>query len=485
MSVKNYQSKDVEKKWYKLWEDGNYFKPREGKESYCIVMPPPNVTGKLHAGHALNITIQDALIRYKRMCGFETLYLPGMDHAGIATQGVVEKLVYEKEKKTRDDFSREDFLKKIWNWKEEYGGLILQQERAMGASCDWDYFLFTMDQKANNAVKKAFVSLYDEGLIYQSDYIVNWDTKLQSAISDAEVEYKEVQGNFYHLNYKVKDSNEVLEIATTRPETLLGDTAVCVHPEDDRFNHLIGKIAIVPLCAREIPIIGDSYVDMEKGTGCLKVTPGHDFNDFEIGRRHSLEIINILNKDGTLNEYGLNWKNLSVKDARKEIIKELKNLKVLIKTKNHIHQVGHGDRSKSVIEPIVSKQWFLNVEAMSARSVDEIESERTLFWPKQWENTFFSWMRNPRNWCISRQLWWGHRIPVFLCKDCNHQFASEVQEEKCRKCSSKNIKQDEDVLDTWFSSALWPMTTLGWPDEKLMKEKSLMFFSNILFSNRV
>ena len=474
-----YNSKNVEDKWYKQWEEGKYFKPRPASShrgAWCIIMPPPNVTGRLHAGHALDITIQDILTRFKRMKGFETLFLPGMDHAGIATQNVVEKLVYKQEKKRRNQFQREEFIQKIWKWKEEYGDIIAGQQRSMGASPDWDYSLFTMDPEANEAVKKAFVTLYNEGLIYQSDYIVNWDPHLQSAISDIEVEYKEIKGAFYHLRYLVEGSDQYVEIATTRPETLLGDTAVSVHPEDPRFQHLIGKTAIVPLCNRKVPIIADSYVDMEKGTGCLKVTPGHDFNDFDIGVRHKLPIINILNNDGTLNHNGLEFKGLNANEARKEIVVSLQEKGFLLKTVPHVHQVGHGDRSGAIIEPLVSKQWFLNVQDMAQEAVQKIESGTTKFFPKSWENTYFSWLRTPKNWCLSRQLWWGHRIPVFQCTQCHHQWASVERPDHCPSCQSSQIEQDPDVLDTWFSSALWPFSTLGWPDQERMKEKKFDTF---------
>ncbi len=472
-----YLPSQTESKWYSHWELNGYFKPREGKtnKSYCIIMPPPNVTGQLHMGHALDVTTQDALIRFKRMKGFKTLYLPGMDHAGIATQAVVEKML-DGQGLSRHDLGREKFLEKTWDWKEKYGGVILNQQRKLGASPDWDYSIFTMDKESNDAVKKVFIDLYNEGLIYQSDYIVNWDPVLESAISDAEVEYKEVNGNFYHLLYPVVGSSEKLEIATTRPETMLGDTAVCVHPEDERFKHLIGKKAIVPICNREVPIIADEHVDMELGTGCLKVTPGHDFNDFEIGQRHDLKIINILNKNGTLNDYGLEWKGLTCLEARPELIKRLEENSILFKTVDHVHQVGHGDRSKAIIEPMVSKQWFLNIMDMAAESVKAVENDNTTFWPKQWENTYFSWLRNPRNWCISRQLWWGHQIPIYYCLDCKSQWADADTPSECSNCNSKNIYQDPDVLDTWFSSGLWPLSTLGWPDEQRMKEKGFNDF---------
>lgn len=468
-----YTSKDVEAEWYEIWEKGGYFKPKPGKqkEAYSIVMPPPNVTGMLHAGHALDVTTQDALIRYKRMKGFETLWIPGMDHAGIATQSVVEKMLAEKEGKSRQDLGRENFLEKVWDWKEKFGGIIANQQRCMGASPDWDYSLFTMDADANEAVNTFFVNLYNEGLIYQSDYIINWDPVLQSAISDAEVDHQEVTGAFYHLHYKISGSDEILEIATTRPETLLGDTAVSVHPEDERFKHLIGQKAIVPICNREVPIIGDEHVDMELGTGCLKVTPGHDFNDFDIGRRHELEIINILNKDGSLNHHAGKYEGQSCLDARPKIVEELKDLGQFVKTVDHVHQVGHGDRSGAIIEPMVSKQWFLNVQSMAKDAVDAIKKEDTKFYPKSWENTYFSWLNEPKNWCVSRQLWWGHRIPVFTCNDCQHEWAAAATPTTCSKCNSSSIEQDPDVLDTWFSSGLWPMTTLGWPNAERMQEK--------------
>jgi len=475
---KTYEPTIAEKKWYDTWEKGGYFKPRKGKknEGYCIIMPPPNVTGRLHAGHALDITTQDALIRYKRMKGYETLFLPGMDHAGIATQNVVEKMIMETEKKTRHDYGREAFIKKTWQWKEEYGGIIASQQRVMGASPDWDYSMFTMDPEANEAVRKVFVNLYNEGLIYQSDYIINWDPVLQSAISDAEVDHKEVNDAFYHILYKIKDSDETLEIATTRPETLLADTAVCVHPDDERFQKYIGKTAIVPFCNREVPIIADDYVSIDKGTGCLKVTPGHDFNDFEIGRRHNLPIINMLNKDGSLNEIGLEFKGMMPPKARKLIVEKLEEIGQLKEVKKHTHQVGHGERSGAIIEPLVSKQWFVNVKEMSRVAVEAVEKDDTVFYPKQWENTYFSWLREPKDWCVSRQLWWGHQIPVFYCNKCNHQWASEEDPTICAKCSDKDIKQDPDVLDTWFSSALWPFSTLGWPNPERMKQKKFDTF---------
>jgi valyl-tRNA synthetase len=479
---KTFDPKASEDKWYAKWLEHKCFKPRAGKqnETFTVLMPPPNVTGKLHMGHALDATTQDTLIRYKRMKGFETLWIPGTDHAGISTQAVVEKLIWKQEKKNRHDLGRDEFLRRIWEWKEQYGKEIVNQQQKMGISCDWDYSTFTLDEIPNKAVKKFFVMLFNEGLIYQSDYIVNWDPVLQSAISDAEVEHKEVRGFFYHLKYKVKEDPTVeLIIATTRPETIFGDTAVAVNPNDERFKHLIGKTAIVPICNREVLIIGDEHVDMEKGTGCLKVTPGHDFNDFEIGKRNDLPIINILNKDGTFNTNAPEIEGLNVKDARAEVERILTELDVLIEKKDHVNQVGFGQRSDEIIEPMISKQWFLNTTAMAEDSVRAVEEGEMTFYPKGWENTYFAWLKNPKDWCISRQLWWGHQIPVYYCKNCDAKWASEVDPHECIECKSTEIHQDPDVLDTWFSSGLWPLSTLGWPDEKAMEEKGFdKFYPN-------
>ena len=482
---KTYDPSGVEDKWYKVWEEKGCFKPvarDKTKAPYVILMPPPNVTGKLHMGHALDHTVQDILIRFKRMQGHETLWIPGQDHAGIATQAKVEQKIFAEQGKSKHDLGRDKFLEEVWAWKEEYGGHILNQFKKLGDSCDWDYFTFTMDDGPSAAVKRFFVDLFNEGLIYQSDYIINWDPVLQSAISDAEVEHKEAQGKFYHIHYRVKDSNQVLEIATTRPETLFGDTAVAVNPNDDRFEHLIGKSAIIPLCGREVPIIADPHVDMEVGTGCLKVTPGHDFNDYEIGKRSELPIINILNKDGTLNDNAPQVEGLSAKEARKKTVQLLEEANQLVKVEDHTHQVGHSQRSGAVVEPMVSKQWFINTEEMAKRSVSDVETEAMKFVPKGWENTYFSYQKNPRPWCISRQLWWGHQIPVFTCNSCDHQFASEEETPACSKCNHAEVTQDPDVLDTWFSSGLFPLSTLGWPNPEKMKEKGFDRFypSNVL-----
>lgn len=478
---KTYDPSGIEDKWYKTWEEKKSFKPvkNESKGSFTLLMPPPNVTGRLHMGHALDHTVQDVLARFKRMQGFETLWIPGQDHAGIATQAKVEEKIFKEEGKTKNDLGREKFLEKIWEWKEEYGGHIIEQIKKLGDSCDWDYFTFTMDDGPKKAVTKFFIDLYNEGLIYQDNYIINWDPKLQSAISDAEVDHKEVQGNFYHIHYKVKDSNALLEIATTRPETLFGDTAVAVNPNDDRFEHLIGKKAIVPICNREVTIVADTHVDMEKGTGCLKVTPGHDFNDYEIGKRCNLEIINILNKDGTFNENAKEIQGLTPKEARKKTLELLEEAKQLVKVEAHTQQVGHSQRSGEVVEPMVSKQWFINTEKMAEISVQEVENEKMKFFPKGWENTYYSYQKNPRPWCISRQLWWGHEIPVYECNSCNKAQASESMPEKCSECGHTELTQDPDVLDTWFSSGLFPLSTLGWPDKEAMAEKGFdRFYPN-------
>lgn len=479
---KTFEPQAAQDKWYEEWLNKQTFKPKAGKQNktFTILMPPPNVTGKLHMGHALDATTQDALVRFKRMKGFETLWIPGTDHAGISTQAVVEKLIWKQEKKNRHDLGREEFMKRIWAWKEEYKDEIVNQQKKMGISCDWDYSTFTLDEIPNKAVKKFFVDLYNEGLIYQSDYIVNWDPVLQSAISDAEVEHKDVKGFFYYLKYRVKeDPKRELIIATTRPETIFADTAVAVNPEDERFKDLIGMTAIVPICNREVPIIGDEHVDIEKGTGCLKVTPGHDFNDFEIGKRNNLPIINILNKDGTFNTDAPEIEGLNAKDARAEVERILTELDLLVEKKDHVHPVGHGQRSDEIIEPMVSKQWFLNTTSMSETAVKAVEEGEMTFFPKGWENTYFAWLRNPKDWCISRQLWWGHQIPVYYCRSCNTQWAAEEDPSECVECRDKDIYQDPDVLDTWFSSGLWPLSTLGWPDEEAMKEKGFdKFYPN-------
>jgi valyl-tRNA synthetase len=467
-----------EKKWYKHWQDQHSFKvsKKANKENYTIVMPPPNVTGKLHMGHALDNTCQDILIRHKRMQGYKALWIPGADHAGIATQSVVEKKIYKERKQTRKDLGREKFLDEVWAFKNEYGSEIINQLKTLGVSCDWDYYTFTLDAIPNAAVNKVFTALFNEGLIFQAEKIINWDTALQSAISDAEVEFKEVKGKFYHISYKVKGSEQELIVATTRPETLFGDSAVCVHPEDERYAGLIGKTCLLPISNREIPIIADEYVDRTTGTGCLKVTPAHDFNDFELGKKHDLEFINLLSVDGIFNARAPEIEGLNVVDGRKKTVELLAELDALKEVKDHTHQVGHGERSGSVIEPRVSKQWFLRTEELAARAVAAVKNGEMTFYPQTWENTYFAWLENPKDWCISRQLWWGHRIPVYTCDHCHHQFAAELAPKNCPVCKHHTLSQDQDVLDTWFSSALWPMSTLGWPNAQAMKEKQFEHF---------
>jgi valyl-tRNA synthetase len=473
---KVYDPHPIEKKWSQKWSEIKPKVPAKKSKSYSLVMPPPNVTGKLHMGHALDNTCQDILIRYHRMQGLDTLWIPGCDHAGIATQSVVEKKIQAEQKLSRHDLGRDKFLEQVWKWKEEYGDNIVSQLKTLGVSCNWDYFMFTLDSHANKAVRRAFVELYRAGLIYRAERIIHWDPQLQSAISDAEVEYKEVKGKFYHIKYQVEDSEEYLVVATTRPETLFGDTAVAVHPLDERFSHLIGKRVKLPLTNRYIPIIFDEHVDRELGTGCLKVTPGHDFNDFEIGKRHQLPIITILNKNGKFNQHADLIEGLNPQQARPKIITALQELGVLLEIKDHLMLVGHGERSGGVVEPMVSLQWFLNVNDMAAKAVKAVETKKSRFIPETWENTYYSWLKNPKDWCLSRQLWWGHRIPVFYCESCKYEWSSEIDPTACPQCKSVHTKQDEDVLDTWFSSALWPITTLGWPDPKLMETKNFKHY---------
>jgi valyl-tRNA synthetase len=470
---KTYNPQGLEEKWYQIWLDNKSFKakPNKNKKPFSIIMPPPNVTGRLHMGHALDNTCQDILVRFYRMKGHDTLWIPGTDHAGIATQSVVEKQLYKDQKKSRHDLGREEFMKLIWAWKKKNENEIKDQLKKIGVSCDWDYDTFTMDEIPNKAVKKFFVTLYNQGLIYQANYIVNWDPVLQSAISDAEVEHKEVKGFFYHVLYRIENSDETIEIATTRPETIFADTAVAVHPDDERYQHLIGKKVMIPMCDRSVTIIADDYVDQDKGTGCLKVTPGHDFNDFEIGKRHQLPILNILSTDGRFNNLAPDIEGMKVKEARLKVEQILTEIGALKDKKEHIHQVAHGERSDSIVEPRVSKQWFVNVSKMAETAVKAVENNEMTFFPKGWENTYYSWLKEPKDWCISRQLWWGHQIPVYNCDSCHHQWASEESPLHCPECRHEKISQDPDVLDTWFSSGLWPLSTLGWPDEKAMKEK--------------
>jgi len=458
--VREYNPKEYEKSTYEIWEKEGFFEVDYSKDkNFCIVMPPPNVTGSLHIGHALTFTLQDIMVRYKRMDGYATLWQPGTDHAGIATQNVVEKQLLA-EGKTKEELGREEFLKRVWEWKEYSGGTITTQLRRLGASPAWSRERFTMDEGLQRAVRVAFKKLYDEGYIVKGNYMVNWCPK-DGALSDIEVEYETHEGELVYIKYPLVDSDEYIVVATTRPETYFGDTAVMVNPNDERYKHLIGKKVKLPLVNREIPIIADEYVDMEFGTGAVKVTPAHDPNDYEVGLRHNLELIKVFDEKGILNEYAGEFKGLDRLEARPKIVEKLESEGFIEKREKHIHQVGHCYRCKSVIEPYVSTQWFLKKE-VAKDAIEAVNRGETKFHPPQWKNNYDAWMRELRDWCISRQLWWGHQIPVYYCDDCGHEWVSVDEPSECPKCKSKNFHQDPDVLDTWFSSALWPFSTLGW-----------------------
>jgi valyl-tRNA synthetase len=461
----SYEPKEVEKKWYSTWEKENLFHAQEndGKEPYSIVIPPPNVTGILHIGHALNNTLQDILVRWQRMSGKSALWMPGTDHAGIATQNVVERLL-ASEGKTKHDLGREAFVKKVWEWKEHSGGQIVAQLKRLGASCDWKRERFTLDEGLSRAVRKVFVTLYSEGLIYQGERIINWCPRCETALSDIETEYQDIKGHLYYIKYPMADSDESITVATTRPETMLGDTGVAVNPDDERYRHLVGKNVILPLMNRKIPVFADSFVAKEFGTGLVKVTPAHDPNDFEMGKRHNLEMINILDTKGNINGNGGAYNGLSRFDARKKVLEDLDRLGLLVKVEDHYHSVGHCYRCNTIIEPYLSKQWFVKIKPLAEAAIKAVEEKKITFVPQNWEKTYYEWMYNIRDWCISRQLWWGHRIPAFYCKSCGHITVTMDDPRECEKCKSKDIRQDEDVLDTWFSSALWPFSTMGWPD---------------------
>lgn len=462
---KVYNPKNFEEKIYKFWVNNKYFNAKidKLKKPYTIVMPPPNITGHLHMGHALDNTLQDILIRWRRMQGYCALWLPGTDHASIATESkIVENM--KKENLTKEDLGREKFLERAWKWKEKYGGTIISQLKKLGCSCDWDRERFTLDEGCSFSVKKVFVSLYNKNLIYRSEKIINWCPNCITSISDAEVEHEQKDGFFWHINYPLADNSGFLEIATTRPETLLGDTAVAVNPNDLRYKHLIGKNLILPLVNKEIPIIADNYVDMEFGTGCVKITPAHDPNDFEVGIRHDLPIINIMNDNATINQNGGKYQGLDRFEARKQIINDLKEINLLVNTKEHSHNVGCCYRCSRIIEPKISLQWFVKMKELAEPAIQAVKSDKIEFIPKRFDKIYFHWMENIKDWCISRQLWWGHRIPAYYCKDCDNTIVSENSPDLCSKCGSKNIYQDSDSLDTWFSSALWPFSTLGWPN---------------------
>lgn len=463
---KTYDPKDFEERIYKYWNDNGYFKVKvnKNKKPYTIMMPPPNVTGNLHMGHALNSTIQDILIRWKRMEGYEALWLPGTDHASISTEAkVVEKL--KKKGKSKEKLGREKFLEEAWAWTKKYGGNINNQLRKLGISCDWSKERFTLDEGLSNAVEEVFIRLYEKGLIYRGDRIINWCPNCKTAISDAEVEHEDIKGHLWYIKYPLKDSDEYITIATTRPETMLGDLAIAVNPEDDRYRNLVGKYAILPLVNREIPIVADEYVDMEFGTGAVKITPSHDPNDFEVGARHNLGQMKIMNDDGTINENGGKYARLERYEARKIIVKDLELEGYLLKTEDHLHSVGHCERCKTVVEPIISKQWFVKMEPLAKPALEAYNEGKLNFVPDRFGKIYTHWLENIRDWCISRQLWWGHRLPVYYCKDCGEIIVSREKMEKCTKCDSKNVYQDPDTLDTWFSSALWPFSTLGWPED--------------------
>lgn len=470
---KTYEPKQVEDRIYQTWMENGYFHAEvdEKKEPFTIVIPPPNVTGQLHMGHALDETFQDIIIRAKRMQGYNALWIPGTDHAGIATQIKVEEALRNEEGKSRYDLGREAFLERVWDWKAKFGSRITNQIKKLGCSCDWDRERFTMDEGCSKAVREVFVNLYNKGLIYQGNRIINWCPSCATALSDVEVEYSEQAGHFWHIKYPVKDSDEFVQIATTRPETLLGDTAVAVNPEDERYTHLVGKTLILPLVNREIPVIADEYVDKEFGTGCVKITPAHDPNDFEVGKRHDLEQIKIMNDDATIKFPGSKYDGMERYAARKEIVKDLEEAGLLVKTEEHSHNVGHCHRCSTTVEPMTSEQWFVKMEPLAKEAIKAVQNGETQFVPERFTKTYMNWMENVHDWCISRQLWWGHRIPAFYCQDCGETTVSKEDIHTCPKCGG-TVKQEEDVLDTWFSSALWPFSTLGWPE----KTKDLEYF---------
>ena len=463
--AKAYEPHEVEERIYEFWMNGKYFHAEvdSKKKPYTIVIPPPNITGQLHMGHALDETLQDILIRFRRMQGYSALWLPGTDHASIATEAKIVEAM-KQEGVTKEDIGRDGFMKRAWEWKEKYGGTIISQLKKLGSSCDWDRERFTLDEGCSKAVKEVFVKLYNEGLIYRGERMINWCPNCKTSISDAEVDFAEKDGNFWHIRYPLADGSGYLNLATTRPETMLGDTAVAVHPEDERYQHLIGKMLILPLVGREIPIVADTYVEQDFGTGVVKITPAHDPNDFEVGLRHNLPVINIMDESGIINENGGEYQGMDRLDARKKIVKALEEQGYLIKVEPIKHNVGTCYRCKTVVEPRVSKQWFVKMEPLAKPAVKAVEDGEVKFVPERFDKIYFNWMNNIKDWCISRQLWWGHRIPAWYCDDCNEITVSRETPHACCKCGSTHIHQDEDTLDTWFSSALWPFSTLGWPD---------------------
>lgn len=462
---KGYEPEEVEKRWYTYWESEHLFgaKEKSDKKPYSIVIPPPNVTGVLHMGHAHNNTLQDILCRYKRMQGYNVLWMPGTDHAGIATQNVVEKKLAQ-EGIDRHRLGRAQFIERVWEWRKEYGGAIITQLKRLGASCDWDRERFTMDEGLSRAVRKVFVQLYNEGLIYQGNYIINWCPRCRTALADLEVEHEDHNGHLYHIRYPFENGKGSVVVATTRPETMLGDTAVAVNPNDKRYKNLDGTKVVLPLMNRTIPLIFDEYVAMDFGTGALKITPAHDINDFEIGKRHSLEIIKVIGEDGNMNENAGKFAGMDRFKCRDAVIKQLKDEGLLVKIEPYQHSVGHCYRCRTTVEPHLSKQWFVRVKPLAKKAIEAVKSGKTRIIPDIWDKTYFDWMENIKDWCISRQIWWGHQIPVWTCESCNEVIVSTEDPTACPKCKGENLVQDTDVLDTWFSSALWPFSTMGWPD---------------------
>ena len=463
---KTYNPKEFEDRLYKEWEESGCFKAvrDDNKIPFTVMMPPPNITGQLHMGHAMDETMQDAVVRFKRMQGYCTLWLPGTDHASIATEvKIVEQL--KKEGLSKEALGREDFLKRAWAWKDKYSGRIVEQLKKMGSSCDWSRLTFTMDEKCSKAVNEVFVNLYNKGLIYRGSRIINWCPDCKTTLSDVEVEYAEEDGFFWHIKYFVEGEDTFLEVATTRPETMFGDTAVAVNPQDKRYNRLIGKNVILPVVGKAIPVVGDEHADMEFGTGVVKITPAHDPNDFEVGLRHNLPVVRVMNDDGTMNAQAGKYEGLDRYECRKRLVEELKAGGYLVNIEPHKHNVGHCYRCRATVEPLVSKQWFVKMEKLARPAIDAVTYKKITFVPERFAKIYYNWMENVKDWCISRQLWWGHRIPVWYCADCGKEIVSKTGVSECPYCGSKNISQDEDVLDTWFSSALWPFSTLGYPDD--------------------
>ncbi len=476
---KTYNPSEIEDRLYQKWLDNKYFHAEvdHSKKPFTIVIPPPNITGKLHMGHALDETMQDILIRFKKMQGYNTLWQPGTDHASIATEvKIIEAL--KEEGIEKEELGREKFLERAWKWKEEYGGTIVSQLKKLGSACDWDRERFTMDEGCSKAVEEVFIKLYEKGYIYKGSRIINWCPVCQTSISDAEVEHVDQAGHFWHIKYPVVGTYDYLEIATTRPETMLGDTAVAVHPDDERYTHLVGKMLELPLCGRQIPIVADEYVDKEFGTGAVKITPAHDPNDFEVGRRHDLPVINVMNDDATINENGGRYEGMERYEARKAIVKDLEKQGYLVKIKEHEHNVGTHDRCKATIEPMVKPQWFVKMDELAKPAIEAVKNGDIKFVPERYTKTYLHWLENIRDWCISRQLWWGHRIPAYYCDECGETVVAKEKPEVCPKCGCTHFTQDEDTLDTWFSSALWPFSTLGWPEQT--EELDYFYPTNVL-----